>query len=727
MSTQRAYNWHRQFAAGVGQLTSVSGTAPKFVAATTQSTDKVNWAAQVFDAIGKTAKVADVVKQQSFAKAESFMKSHSLEEYRQAVNNNNIPFQDDPIAMARLKNLHGQISANMALQDFQQRVASNEFVGKTPEEVDAEFFKHMNKSFEELRDIFPYAGGGDSAYNTGFWENGNKSRKSIMDAQVIVQNDWNRKQSTMAETAKLNTVIARPNVTGEEIHQQFTNSYNFGAFNANPQESARVAESVMKNLANNPDGARLIDELKDKQIPGQKDGVTFGSIIGEDGLRSLRAKSLSVRDSADHRAYMEFSVGVNELVNQGDITGLMTAYEQEMEQTGGIASYRGELIRRGIETIRDKAYRQAEADEKALAKQQEENLKVINAYQMLERMVRGENVNPLDLEGTDKKAMDAAWVYAKSSMKPEDILKLATHPGANNPAREELNREVNTVLAAITSHMQLSKGDVLMSSEVPQPERLESLMSLYVTNPGDFMTATGGMRNDDANKLIGVYNALSSGTPYNEVVAGMAAFEATDRNERMKVDRILKDIVLQDSGAKSRGITGDYATTTVYVWAANGIKAGMTPNDAYEKAIERFNETHINVAGTAVPTGFFNSNNLNLPAEVAGDAIDVELKNILSTAGVPEEDVSVRYDVAREILLVQNNRTGTLAGVITQEALRPAYNKLVAEAEKAKMSAIEYAKSYNKSQTVDTRGGNTQYGWDFTPDQSTTTDDQNNN
>ena len=700
-ATENAYNNWRQFSAGMGKLAPVGGTAPKFVPEATQSVSKMDWAGQVFDVVGKAAKVFDVVKQESFSKAEEFMKTHSLEEYRQAVNDNNIPFQNDPIAMARLKNLHGGVAANMAYQDFMNRVSNNEFRDMTPEQVDSEYFKHMNKSFDDLKDTFGYANGSDQAYNTGFWENGDKSRKSVMDAQVVVKNDWNRKQSTILETSRLNMLASDPTANGEVLWEAFNSAYMGGAFHANPTESARVGEAMFKNLSNNPDGSRLIDELKDKQIPGQKDGVTFGSLFGDDGLRMLKAKANGARDEADFNNYMQFAQTMNGLVNandgEGDLTGLQTMIDSELSVSGGAESPRLKELNRAVIQVHNNRVGLAKAAEKEQQKEQEGFAKVRTALGVYDSLLNGGNPLSMKLAGTDREAMQRAWEFTKQTIKPQDYLRLASANYEGNIAREEFQNKLGSTVTRINGDIQNSKGEVLLPSEIPQPKELEELVTLYNTNPSDFMASSGGMRDGDFNSLLGVYNAMASGTPYNEVVAGMAKFQQLDTKQKRALEDSLVKISLNDSGAKSRGITGDYAKATVFAWAGYGIRAGMPEKDAYQKAVERFNETHINVAGTAIPSSFLSYNNLKLPPDVAGDAIDNVLKDVLSRTGLSEEVVSVRFDPGRQQLHIQNNSTGMFLGTITQENLKPVYDKMVAEAEASKVAAEEYVKKKNES------------------------------
>ena len=242
-TANNAYMMWRQFAGGMAKLQGLKGATPQISAE--QVAPKVDWSKEVLGTVKGGLELAGVVRDESFKKAESYMKSHTIEEYRKAASEGNLPFQDDPMAMARLKNLHGGIAASITYQDFMNRVNNNEFNGSTPEQVDAAFFKHMNESFDELRDLYPYSKGGDSAYNSGFWQNGDVSRDSVRKQFTVVQNDWNRKQSSLAENAALQAVIDTPGVTVDQIMEHFDGSYLTGAFQSNATEAAKTADFIM--------------------------------------------------------------------------------------------------------------------------------------------------------------------------------------------------------------------------------------------------------------------------------------------------------------------------------------------------------------------------------------------------------------------------------------------------------------------------------------------------
>ena len=673
-TADNAYMMWRQFSGGMAKLQGLKGATPQISAE--QVAPKVDWSKEVLGTVKGGLELAGVVRDESFKKAESYMKSHTIEEYRKAASEGNLPFQDDPIAMARLKNLHGGIAASITYQDFMNRVNNNEFNGSTPEQVDAAFFKHMNESFDELRDLYPYSEGGDSAYNSGFWQNGDVSRESIRKQFTVVQNDWNRKQSSLAENAALQAVVDTPGITVDQIMEHFDGAYLTGAFQSNPTEAAKTAEFIMNKFGTMSGGEDMLDQIADKTVPGSN--IKFKDLIGNSGMESLKAGARSAKETLDYRDSLAFRDEVDSMVSGDDMFSLQVGLEQELQASKGVKTPRAEYLAKSIDRLEKNREQQAKADAKALEKQREDNQKRLMARDVLSAMANGETVADLSELKLDKGTVNAAWSEIKEGLKGEQLLKIASNPARFNPARDELRANVNNVLNEIRSHIDLVANGEQLPAEVGVPKGAEEMLALYQTNPSGFLTAMGGLGNEKFNDLMGMQMALQSGIPYKDVVAGRAAFEKTDKKQRMDKDKILKKIVLSDAGETSSPVKGDYATSYVYVLAAQGIKNGMDSKAAYDSAIDRFNETHINVAGTAVPKGFFESTSYRLPPEVAGDAIDKKLQGILKSHNVVEKDSAVRYDVRSNTLLIQDSRSGELIGQIMQSDLKADYDAYVA-------------------------------------------------
>lgn len=673
-TANNAYMMWRHYAGGMAKLQALKGATPQISAE--QVAPKVDWSKEVLGTVKGGLELAGVVRDESFKKAESYMKSNTIEEYRKAASEGNLPFQDDPIAMARLKNLHGGTAASIAYQDFMNRVNNNEFNGSTPEQVDAAFFKHMNESFDELRDLYPYSEGGDSAYNSGFWQNGDVSRDSVRKQFTVVQNDWNRKQSSLAENAALQAVIDTPGVTVDQIMEHFDGAYLTGAFQSNATEASKTAEFILNKFGTMSGGESMLDQIADKMVPGSN--IKFKDLIGNSGMESLKYGARSAKETLDYRDAFDFRSEVDNLVRNDDMISLQTGLDQELKASGDVKTPRAEYLAKAIDRLEKQREQQAKADAKVLEKQIEDNQKRLMARDVLSAMANGETVADLSELKLDKGTVNAAWSEIKEGLKGEQLLKIASNPAHSNPARDELRANVNNVLNEIRSHIDLVANGEQLPAEVGVPKGAKEMLALYQTNPSGFLTAMGGLGNEKLNDLMGMQMALQSGIPYKDVVAGRAAFEKTDKKQRMDKDKILKKIVLSDAGETSSPVKGDYATSYVYVLAAQGIKNGMDSKAAYDSAIDRFNETHINVAGTAVPKGFFESTSYRLPPEVAGDAIDKKLQGVLKSHNVVEKDSAVRYDVRSNSLLIQDSRSGELIGQIMQSDLKADYDAYVA-------------------------------------------------
>ena len=121
----------------------------------TTSKEQVDWADAAWKAANGALGLFEVRKQASYAKADKYLRDHSIEQYRKAMAQGSIPFQDDPLAMQRLKYNHGKIVFQLAQQDFLSKVQRGDYINLEPQEVDAKHYQYIRSSMQEVKDSFP--------------------------------------------------------------------------------------------------------------------------------------------------------------------------------------------------------------------------------------------------------------------------------------------------------------------------------------------------------------------------------------------------------------------------------------------------------------------------------------------------------------------------------------------------------------------------------------------
>ena len=75
---------------------------------------ELDWMKTITGAARGALGLFEMRRQYSYKKADDWLSKHSLKEYHQLMKDGNVPFQDDPLAMQRLKFRHGEILADIA-------------------------------------------------------------------------------------------------------------------------------------------------------------------------------------------------------------------------------------------------------------------------------------------------------------------------------------------------------------------------------------------------------------------------------------------------------------------------------------------------------------------------------------------------------------------------------------------------------------------------------------
>lgn len=314
----------------------ISGEAPKVVA--DPVVDWMNVAGNVFQgAMG----LFEARREYSYKLADDWLSKHSLEEYHQLMKDNNIPFQDDPIAMQRLKYRHGKILSEIAEVEFQSRIDKGEFVGLEPEEVDAKHFEFLYNNLKEDSDVFPYMSSDDFFFNQGYWEDSNVNRdKAFQRAQAVT--DDRTKQIAKINTESRLTALITEGYGSDVILGALQQSFKDYGYHFTPEEYYNLSKNVFEYLSNTPNGHTIIDELKDKEVPGLK-GRTFKSILGGDkGIELLKTNSQNLQYNSDMALRVSDQAEILRMVSEGD-TGGLTRIATWIKQTDGTESTRFKL------------------------------------------------------------------------------------------------------------------------------------------------------------------------------------------------------------------------------------------------------------------------------------------------------------------------------------------------------------------------------------------------
>nr|DAO10521.1 MAG TPA: internal virion protein C [Caudoviricetes sp.] len=319
---------------------------------------EINWMSVAGDVIKGAMGVFEERQKLSYSLADDYLKKHSIEEYQAAMKNGSIPFQDDPIAMQRLKYDHGKLVFQLSEQDFAERVNKGEFVGMPPEKVDALHYEHSKKAMKEVSDVFGYADGNDYWFNEGFFADSENGRIKNLLRNSEVTNDRLVQQRLTNDIAKTIALINSGNLTPDSFKNIIADTLRENGYRYTPEDLSVYSNTVLKALGDSPNGDRLLEIVKDAEVPGT--GITFSDYIGSAGIETIKRTSQNLRFNMNARDMYEFKSSVDKMALDGDVSGLTTRLNRELYNNGNTKTDRTEYLFKSI----DNAHK---AQEKAMA------------------------------------------------------------------------------------------------------------------------------------------------------------------------------------------------------------------------------------------------------------------------------------------------------------------------------------------------------------------------
>lgn len=606
----------------------LSGEAPKVTA--DPVTNWMNAAGNVFQgAMG----LFEARREYSYKLADDWLSKHSLEEYHQLMKDNNIPFQDDPIAMQRLKYRHGKILSEIAEVEFQSRIDKGEFVGLEPEEVDAKHFEFLYNNLKEDSDVFPYMSSDDFFFNQGYWEDSNVNRDKVFQKSQVVSDDYT-KQLAKIDTESRLTALISSGADSKAILGALKQSYEAYGYHFTPDEYANISKNTFDYLSNTPNGHTIIDELKDTEVPGLK-GRTFKSILGGDkGIELLKTTSQNLQYNSDLALRVADDTEIARLVAKGD-TGALTRKATEIRQVDGTESIRFKLWWNAIG--------EAETQRLKLAKEQAKNNKtawdgnstLLMASEYNKTILKGEMNDPSKFASNDNKEY---WNYKSYQLgySPDvtlspKVLKADVNNGLMskkytikdvaegarqtyalgetfNPFtsyRDDKVRDVTRYYSGLLNNIVDGKP-IDLSQE---PEAMKIVRGLYQYDP----SSLGDISKDDASFLQTIFWGEETGLYTPEQALRARAYEVIhgkDKDFKEQEKEFSKEADRLFSGAQGTKLDTKLAKnpkvmSAYKVAAINFRMNGLKWNDALSRAKELMLENHFKIGGALVDKSFF--------------------------------------------------------------------------------------------------------------------------
>lgn len=554
-------------------------------------------------------------KELSYKLADDYLKSHSLEQYREEMTKGLVPFQDDPLAMARLKESHGQMLFQYITEDFQRRVDTNEFKGKAPEEVDAEFFKFMRENVSDVAKQFGY-NSDDVFFNRGVFANSPAERIKMMTRQKEVEHKFNVQDMFITESAKVHAIIQNGGNAEALVGALREMDLTVGRF-LDPEHQNKLWTSVISSLENSPEGFFTLQQLADSKDLPFANGVTLREYLGEDGYKTSLIKAYDYRYKRDTKAYLDYQNGLDNLADSGELSVLEAIRNSELEANGNILTDRVKDIEKAVDRAREvqrSALRatavKAQNEQKALIKQ---NL----AKKFLKDASLGKELKSSDSSDLSSDDINVAFdsMIESGEITTEGALGIAKNssvPFRDNPARRYFKDKAEAAsekLTGITSDY-LNSG--MKPETIPKepPEEITQMIELYRTDPQAFLYATGSTKGF-TESIHGAILLMEGGRSWEDVVKRTAGFEKlkADSKGRAKIEGLR--IKVNTGVTEISKVIGTEIDQTgkdfIYNMACRFVGSGESPSRAVELAKDVYRNQYVTLLGTSVPARVFTS------------------------------------------------------------------------------------------------------------------------
>ena len=574
-----------------------------------------NWMDSVTAVIKGIRGGIEAKKELSYKLADDYLKNHSLEEYRDQMVKGLVPFQDDPLAMSRLKESHGQMVFQYITDDFQRRVDSNEFKGMSSEQVDAEFFKYARQQSADIAKTFGYSEN-DVFFNRGLFTNSPTERVKMMTRQKEVEHNFNVQDMFVTESAKIHALIQNGADGIAIIDGLRSVEQTVGRF-LDPEKRNKLYTSVVQALENSPTGFIALQQLADTDNLPLSNGLTLRQFLGEDGYKESLIKAYDYRYKRDTKAYLDYQNGLSNLAESGELSVLEAIRNDELQANGNTLTDRVKDIEKAVDRARAVQRSNLRATAVKAQNEQKALLKQTVAKQFLTDASRGKELkssNYSDISAGDLKvAFDSMIESGELNIKDAlEIAKNSSVPFMDNPARRYFKDKAEAASEKLTG----ITADYLNSGMKPEvipkepPEEITQMIELYRTDPQSFLYATGSTKGF-TESIHGAVLLMEGGRSWGDVVKRTAGFEKLkdDSKGRAKIEGLrIKVSTGVTEISKVIGTKVDQkGKDFIYNMACRFVGSGESPSRAIELAKDVYRNQYVTLLGTSIPARVFTS------------------------------------------------------------------------------------------------------------------------
>ncbi|MEI2606508.1 hypothetical protein V8O11_22320 [Erwinia aphidicola] len=625
-------------------------------------------------------------------KVQAFMKDKTVDEYRQAMKEGNVPFQDDAVAMSVLHNKAAYTSALQIETDVEDQIKQGKF--KTFEEADDYRVKALNNARKQYAEQF----GVDSnnpAFNAGFDRDQERRRETLLRLQTDVTNKRLAQEAMLV--AKTDMVAPLPEVlkgfgpegAAKYIVFQATNADKTGLARTDADKLALVQHGI-ESIVDMKGGADVLEQLggQEIEIAGQKSKLR--DLLGGGKFDLAVTKARTAEFERDGTAFVQQEANYTDWIGKRDSASAAKHLETVLATDRGVRTPQVERAQAVLSHIKRLEEHDAQVQAQALAKMQEDATRQRGAIQTLGGILAGSITGGVDTspEGLGLKNRDELVQVERTILDniPEGpqrdaaILKLATTV-PNGYAFKAVKGIVDGAeMDWEVMQSQINSGN----KDVKVPGSVERAIALTKLEPTALLAANGGKQ---PSFMKAVESAARIGFTPAQVAQSQAAWKALPEKERTsKIAALSKTPTFAKSGLPLTASNMETLQTSAGVY----MSLGLDPDAAMRMADQDFRDQNVvfpNKAG-AVHKSYFQFDGSRTTFEAGKATFDTILGETVKGWGVDADRAFVDYDPNTQTARVRNVMTGETR-TVTQQDIRQLYEQGAKKAGEAQLKETQ--------------------------------------
>lgn len=348
--------------------------------------EEVNWARAALTTTVNGMGLYESYREREYKKAEEYLNTHSLEDYKKQVQEHNVPIQYDYLAMSKLKEGMGRNLSKIVHQNFIENVDRNKFQGMSPEQVDAEYYAYLKESANEFNDGTLGFNTDDYYFNKGLYEDADKNRIATLIRHSKVEDDFLQQQFEQQTLADINSAVENTGEGLSNIYKLLGSIDNMG-YRLTPELRSKFLSEFEKAVSNSQNGETILSAIKDYKL---SDGQTFYEFMGGTDFEKARAKAASFSYTYNAQERFKLNDLITRAVRRGDYKTLQRLRDAEVAKFNNAVSAQAEALdeatRRAYNKSMDEyeaAIKEAQRAAKRAAEAQQKELEKLQRIQTI--------------------------------------------------------------------------------------------------------------------------------------------------------------------------------------------------------------------------------------------------------------------------------------------------------------------------------------------------------